>query len=87
VPCAVAGDAPGQDLASLSYILSQAIVIFIINKLYFINAKTADLLFLYALCLQVKKPPCIMYLGYLLGKPINLFFTSPICQEIIVLLD
>jgi len=33
------------------------------------------------------KPPCIMYLGYLLGKPINLFFTSSICQEIIVLLD
>jgi hypothetical protein len=32
-------------------------------------------------------PPCIMYLGYLLGKPINLFFTSSICQEIIVLLD
>jgi len=54
---AVAGDAPWQDLTALGYILSQAVVIFIIYMLYFINAETADFLLLNSFCLQTKKPP------------------------------
>jgi len=49
---AIACYAPWQDLATFGYILSQAAVIFIVNKLYFINAKAAYLFFLYSFRFQ-----------------------------------